>query len=132
MDVKLYLKLPLIRSLLLDESGTHNGVDIFCALGHNHKRAQLAIICLPTFGFVSSERNMSLVFCELRFARPMDLLAVGFKEGLVRLEQAVAVLHMKCFVGHFDLGDAPFLPVLNGSGNDSTGIASFVNGDAKC
>jgi len=74
---------------------------------------------------------MSLVVCESGFTRPMDLLTVGFKEGLVGLEQAVVVLHVKSFVGHFDLGDTPFLPVLNGSGNDSTGIASFVNGDVK-
>ena len=56
---------------------------------------------------------------------------MGFKEGLVGLEQAVALLHVKCFVSHCDLGDTPFLPVLNGSRNDSTGIASFVNGDVK-
>ena len=76
---------------------------------------------------------MSRVICELRIARPMDPLAVGFKEGLIGLEQAATILHEKGFVGHFDLCDTAFLTVLNGSGNDSAGvgIASFVNGDVK-
>jgi hypothetical protein len=100
-------------------------------MGRNDKCAQLAIFSLPTFGLVGREGNIRLVVCELLFATPMNSLAVDFEKGLAGLEQAVALLHKKCFVGHFDLCDTALFAVLNGCSNDRTGIPSFVNGNVK-
>lgn len=124
--------LSLISSFLLNESGSHDDVDIFYAMRGNEKRSELAIFCLKKFGFVDSKADPSLVFNESRLSLPMDLLAADFEEGLA-VKEAPDVLQVKGLARfrQFDLSYAILVEALNRCSDDWAGFVSFVNGKLK-
>jgi hypothetical protein len=127
----LYLMLGLISSFLLDESRSHDDVDIFYAVRRNEKRSELAIFCLKKFGFVNSKADPSLIFYESRLSLPMDLLAADFEE-CPAMEEAADVLQVKGLARfrQFDLSYAILVEALNCS-DDWASFVSFVNGKLK-
>lgn len=91
MDREFYLKLCLISSFLLYESGNHNDIEEFIAVRRNQKRSQLAIFRLEELGSENSKTNPSLVLYQSRLSFPVDLLTAN-------LEECVAVEERKCAV----------------------------------